>query len=221
MYIKLDLKIFLFGLIFLATNSLQIYTILMIFALIHEMSHLLMGVALGYKPETITIMPYGFKLNFRVNSYEYNTKILKGNLVSIKKLVIALAGPMSNLIMATMFYLIMIKTGKTQILNIEVENIIYGNLLIMIFNLIPIYPLDGAKIMKEILHLIFGNQKSIELLRRISWISISLITAATGILILYIKNLNLILALAYLWIIALKCEKQLELKEKIYKALAS
>ena len=58
-----------------------------------------------------------------------------------------------------------------------------------------------------------------EIIQDISWISISVITATVSIMILYFKNLNLLLALIYLWIMALKYEKQFEIKERIYKVL--
>lgn len=239
MYIKLDLKIFLFGLIFLATNSLKLYAILMLFAILHEFAHLLMGVILGFKPDSISIMPYGLKLNFKVNCMEYNKKIEKGNVISIKKILIALAGPFANLIFAFICYVLIemanncgvngVVVTKTMneffraVCNIitkeNLEQILYCNLLIMLFNMIPIYPLDGAKILKELLHIKYGLRKSMEIIQDISWISISVITATVSIMILYFKNLNLLLALIYLWIMALKYEKQFEIKERIYKVL--
>lgn len=234
MYIKFDLKIFLFGLIFLATNSLKLYIILMTFALIHELAHLAMGLILGFKPDSMSIMPYGFKLNFKVNCIEYNKKIQKGNSISIKKILIALAGPITNFLIALAIFIINKKISNgfiiieectrnplKNIFNIynNSEQMIYCNLLIMLFNLIPIYPLDGAKILKEILHIKYGLRKSLKITQDISWMSISVITAITSIMILYFKNLNLLLALVYLWVIAIKYEKQFEIKERIYKIL--
>ncbi len=40
MSIKIDLKIFLFVILFWLTSQIEIYAILMIFALIHELGHL-------------------------------------------------------------------------------------------------------------------------------------------------------------------------------------
>ena len=62
MQIKLDLKIFAIILIFLITQNIGIYAILMFYALIHELGHLLCGVLLGFKPSSISIIPYGFNL---------------------------------------------------------------------------------------------------------------------------------------------------------------
>ena len=43
MNIKLDLKIFIFIAIFILTQNINIYAILMFFGLIHELGHLLCG----------------------------------------------------------------------------------------------------------------------------------------------------------------------------------
>ena len=84
MHIKIDLKIFIFALLFLLTNRIDIYASIMLFALIHELGHLLLGLILGFKPKNIVIMPYGVKLNFKINYQDYNKKLKNGNVVSLK-----------------------------------------------------------------------------------------------------------------------------------------
>ena len=135
MTIKLNLNIFLFVLLFLVTNQIEIYALIMTFALIHELGHLLLGVILGFKAETLKVMPLGFCIEFETKVEDYNKKIMKSNILSIKKAIIALGGPLVNLIII-LFGIVY---------NLEM-NIIYANLLILLFNLIPIYPLDGGRI---------------------------------------------------------------------------
>jgi len=73
-------------------------------------------------------------------------------MLEIKKVLIALAGPLVNL-------LIIFMTSKLNITYIaQKETIIYSNLLILIFNLLPIYPLDGGRILKGILHMILRKK---------------------------------------------------------------
>ena len=98
MQIKIDLKIFLFLLIFVITRQIKIYAILMLFALIHELGHLVTGLILGLKIEEISVVPVGFSIRFKTESKDYNKKIKKANLLSLKKMVIAIAGPITNLI---------------------------------------------------------------------------------------------------------------------------
>lgn len=49
MSVKIDLKIFLFAIIFYFTKQIKIYALLMILALVHELGHLVCGICLGLK----------------------------------------------------------------------------------------------------------------------------------------------------------------------------
>ena len=66
--IKINLQIFIFILIFILTKQIEIYMYLMLFAFIHELGHLLVGVLLGLKPKSLKIMPFGISIIF--NTYE-------------------------------------------------------------------------------------------------------------------------------------------------------
>ena len=98
MRIKLNLNIFLFLILFFITNQIEIYALIMIFALIHELAHLSIGILLGFEADTFRIMPYGFSIEFKTKVQDYNKKIKKSNVLSIKKMFIALAGPLMNLL---------------------------------------------------------------------------------------------------------------------------
>ena len=84
MQIKINLKIFLFLIIFIITRQIKIYAILMFLALLHELGHLLAGILLGFKPESISIIPAGFSVQFKAENKNYNVKVKKGNLLSVK-----------------------------------------------------------------------------------------------------------------------------------------
>ena len=98
MKIKLNLNIFLFFILFVLTKQIDIYALVMIFGLIHEMAHLICGIFLGFKPDTLRIMPLGFSIKFKPKIEDYNKKVLKSNTIAIKKIIIALAGPVINLL---------------------------------------------------------------------------------------------------------------------------
>lgn len=223
MSIKIDLKIFLFLLLFLITSQFNIYILLMIFAFIHELGHLFAGILLGFKPKEIKITPVGMKIEFAVKCEEYNKKILKGNLLGIKKAIIAIAGPLTNfLIILLSFILKSVNPQLDQIelfhiTNINLQNIIYANFLIAIFNLIPMYPLDGGRIIKEILHICIGLKKSETYTYMISKISIILLTVISSIAILYIQNISILIILIYLWGLMIIEKKRHDAKRKIQK----
>ena len=144
MSIKIDLKIFLFAIIFWFTKQIEIYALLMILALIHELGHLMCGICLGLKANSIKITPVGFQILFENHVQDYNERIKKGNEVCIKKIAIAFAGPLVNMFIAIIAFFM------SKNILIQKELLVYANLLLAIFNLLPIYPLDGGRILKEI-----------------------------------------------------------------------
>ena len=99
MQIKVDLKILIFALIFFLTNQIKLYILLMIFAFTHEMAHLITGVCLGFKPSVLEIKPIGFSISFINPIVDYNKKILKSNILELKKIIIYIAGPLINFIL--------------------------------------------------------------------------------------------------------------------------
>lgn len=48
MSIKVDLKIFLFAVLFWLTKQIEIYASLMLFAFVHELGHLVCGLAMRF-----------------------------------------------------------------------------------------------------------------------------------------------------------------------------
>ena len=208
MRFRIDLKIFLFLILFYLTKQIEIYAMIMVFALIHELGHLLAGIMLKMKPEKLEIMPFGVSISFKIKVEEYNKKIKKGNMLEIKKILVALAGPLTNFIIIIIASNINIDLFKALI-------IIYTNFLIMIFNLLPIYPLDGGRILKGILHINFGIQKSEFYTNIISKITVTIITILSSVLILYIHNIAIALIDMYLWYLVIKEDIIYKKREKI------
>lgn len=211
MRIRIHLKIFIFVLIFLLTNQIKIYGILMLFALIHELGHMLVGILLGFKPTKLEIMPYGVSVGFEIKCEDYNKKVKKANMLAVKKLIIALAGPLTNFIITVIFLII-----NKNLFGIERNLVIYANILIGIFNLIPIYPLDGGRAIKNILHITVGLKKSYEYTNQISKITICILTGICSITILYIRNIAILLILAYLWYLVIAQNKKYKMKLKAF-----
>ncbi len=212
MRFKIDLKIFLFLIIFYFTKQIHIYALIMIFAFIHELGHLLAGVLCGMKPEKLEIKPYGVSISFKLFPKDYNIKIGKSNKLEVKKILVALAGPVTNL-------LIIIVS-----LNLPVEffaklMIIYSNILITIFNLIPIYPLDGGRIVKSILSITFGKRKAEKYINNISFITLIFVTFVSSILIYIIENIAIFLIVIVLWIMYIAEDIKYKRKIEIYKLL--
>lgn len=183
----------------------------MIFALLHEIGHLIAGLACGLKPKTIKVMPIGFSISFKLETDDYNKKVCKGSILSLKKIIIALSGPVINVLLAAV-----ILFNKIEILGISTENLVYANILIAMFNLLPIYPLDGGRITKNILEIIFSRSVAIKYSNRISNCTVWIITALASIGIIYFKNIAIVLILIYIWLITYRENKYYKVKSKIY-----
>lgn len=205
MQIKIDWKIIIFVLFFFIINTWKIYILFLIYALIHEIAHMIVGIILGDSIEKIYIMPIGVSLSFKININDCNRKVLNGTYCSLKKILIALAGPISNIIFALIF-------------KKEYQIIGYINLIIAMFNLLPIYPLDGGRIIKHVLIILFGRRKGLKYTNHIS--NIVMITIAIFTMS-QIKTVGymMIVSLIYLIMIRIKNHKVYKMKEKIYQII--
>lgn len=194
--IRINLEIILFIIIFIITKQINIYAVFIIFTLVHEMSHAVVGIFLGLRLKKIEVMPFGFKITFWQNRNK------------IKKILVTLAGPLVNVII--MIFAIIFKWHT---------DIAYANLLIAVFNLIPIYPLDGGRLLKAILSLKIDFRKANEIINKISNTTIIILTVITSIIILYIKNVAIVIALAYLWYVVIRENKKYNLIQRVNKTL--
>ncbi len=163
--------------------------------------HIFTGLLLKLKPKKLNIMPFGLAVTFE--SYGYR------KLVETKKILIAFAGPLTNILISIITLFIHIDENLKQ-------TIIYSNILVAFFNLIPIYPLDGGRILKGFIKLKYKNNMVADLVvNKISNILAIALTAISSILILYLKNISIFLVIVYLWIIVIKENKRFDLKKKV------
>ena len=145
-------KINLFTYIFLILSMLAGYFrdifLVFIILVVHELGHFFLMKVMNIEVNSITIYPYGgmIKSNMLVNTN------------SFKVILISLGGILYQLLLWIIIYILF---------NIGLVNSFYYdlffkyNLYIIIFNLIPIYPLDGYKIVNSFFELFISFKHSI------------------------------------------------------------
>lgn len=209
MRFRIDLKIFLFLLLFYFTKQIETYVMIIVFAIIHELGHLIAGLIMGMRTEKMELNLYGISISFKLMPKDYNQKVIRGNLLEIKKIFVALAGPLTNLLIIFIA------------INVEIDlfsnlMIIYANLLLILFNLLPIYPLDGGRILKGILHIFFGKRNSEKYMNIFSFFVLILVTFVASIGVYYMENISIFFITIFLWMLYLKEDMLYRKKNKIY-----
>ncbi|MGV8983029.1 M50 family metallopeptidase [Clostridium sp.] len=107
-----------------------------ILVFIHEVMHYLTARILGFSGFDIEILPIGAVLKLK-DLDEASPK---------QDLIISLSGPLLNLLLAAIFHVLFLSFHRPY-LNL----ICNSNLAIGIFNLIPAFPLDGGRVLRDIL----------------------------------------------------------------------
>ena len=141
--IKVNYLTVYFLLLLFLCGYLKLGLIIFSIVLIHELGHVFFIKLFNYKIESITIYPFG--------GY---TKIYKDiNTPVAKELVIASGGILLQIMLFIIIYFIPI-SGITKVLFYKY------NLSILLFNLIPIIPLDGSIICNSLFNKFFSFKMS-------------------------------------------------------------
>lgn len=195
--IKVDLKIFLIIILYILTKNIKVFAISFIFILLHELGHAITGIILGLKIKKININVFGLSIEFE----NYGKERINN------KIIIDMAGPAINII--TFIIAVIFKN----------EEIAYINILLAIINLLPIYPLDGGRIVKNLLLKSHNYKQVVGYTEKISKDTLIIITAISSLVILYIKNFGIFLVIIYLWSIALKEWKKNQIIKRVFQAI--
>ncbi len=169
----------LVGVYYAFTGKILYFVVYTISAVIHELGHSLRAGSLGCELNKITLMPFG--------------AVVKGNIegLSFKDQVsVALAGPMINLAVAIFFIAIWwIKPEIYAYTDIAVESC----MSIALVNLLPIFPLDGGRILTCLLYLKFGEKKGEKISKIISLIFSIILILGFVLTCFYKANISLII----------------------------
>lgn len=150
--IKIHPLFYLFSFIAIITGLFREFLTFILIILLHELGHILGGLLCKIYPKQINIYPFGGLTIFN----------MKVNTSSLKELFIALSGPLFQIFTFFLF--------KSYF---DFYFVKY-NLFLIVFNLLPIYPLDGSKIINCCFNLFLSFKHSFFLMIYISFFSLSL-----------------------------------------------
>jgi len=119
---------------------------------IHEYGHVIMASKFGIRTKKIRLLPFGAQIEIESKFLDTKSRVL-----------ILLAGSFANIIVALSCGLLLWLFPEHFLIW---ESFIIANAIPAIFNLLPIYPLDGGKI----LHTLFGGKNFTKAIRVISTI---------------------------------------------------
>ena len=174
---------YLFALVSILTASYLEFIIIFTIIIIHELGHVIVARLLGVKVKNIYIYPLGGVSKFNMDL----------NINPIKELLILLGGPLFQFL--SLFLIYLFKDKK--------EVIIIYHYSILLFNLLPIYPLDGGRLINILFQIFISYKRSIKL---------SIIFSYLLLLIIILKsNLkgNIIIMIIFLLSLIIKESKRI------------
>lgn len=157
---------------------------------LHEIVHYIAARFLGFSGFDVKFLPIGTVLQLK-DLDEATPK---------QDLIISISGPLFNLISALLCFIVYIFYK-----NVWIDYLILSNLALGIFNLIPAFPLDGGRILRDILSMKMLYRKANEITLKIS-IIIGTILMLFYFVIFFkgIKNITLGLIALFIITISLK-----------------
>lgn len=133
-------------------NILDLYLVTLLMVLIHEMGHFVMAKYYNFSINKVLILPFGAFLS--LNDF--------GRHHILEELLVLLGGLSTHLIIYVFLGLFNMDYYYYEI-----------NRLILVFNLLPIYPLDGSKILLLLLSLVMDYYQALMLQIKISVLLLS------------------------------------------------
>jgi len=126
--------------------------------LLHELGHVFAARRYGVKTRDVTLWPFG-----GIASMERMPD------TPSQELFVALAGPAVNVVIALALFLYLGATLDPETLP-QVENpkvsmaakVLFANVILVLFNLIPAFPMDGGRVLRALLAMRMGNARATE-----------------------------------------------------------
>lgn len=167
---------FVMALYFVAVGMAYEFCCSLAAVLLHECAHARVAKKLGYELNVIKLMPYGAALCGNVQ------------LKPKHEVMIAVAGPVFNLFVAVVIAAVWWVLPSSYMFT---QAFCYANVYIGLFNLLPVYPLDGGRVMLAVLSQKIKRGKAYTIMRIVS--AVCGIIAIALFVLFSVRALNLCL----------------------------
>lgn len=175
----------LLGLLMLIFGKFTSFVCCMISVFLHEMGHAFVGRKLGYQLNLITLLPYGAMLSGK------NTPFKTGDDIKI-----AVAGPVVNILLLLLSFLLwLIFPAMHNLLG----EFIWANIYTFCFNVLPVYPLDGGRVLVALLTRKMPRIKALKITKIIGYVVIAIIFVL--FFVSFFFNLNYMLGINALFLL--------------------
>ena len=165
------------GLVFFMAGRLKMVFIYAMVVILHELTHFFVSKKMGYICHKIKLMPYGAVLDAETDDFSFKDEI-----------IIAISGPIFNFIMCAA--LVCLWWAFPVVYNYTDEFLLY-NLIMGIFNLLPIFPLDGGRILLAVLSAKNGRANSVKLMKIITAFFGAILFAVFVCSLFFVSNLTI------------------------------
>lgn len=115
--------------------------VLFLIVLLHEYGHIIAGRSLGYKAYDVTLYPFGGAASMDIPERPWH------------EFLVAISGPMVNVVLIPLFAWAAVHYPVFVLF-------LTANIGLLVFNLLPIFPMDGGRVLRSFLQMVSGNRKA-------------------------------------------------------------
>lgn len=180
---------------FMTGTFIELIIILAI-VLFHELGHFMMATYFKWRIRSVMLWIFGGVMD----TDEHGNKPL------FQDILVTIAGPLQHIVL---FILILLSSSLNILSPSVMELVLYYNTILLVFNLLPIWPLDGGKLLSAILSLFLPFKKAYDIV-----ILFSIAAALACILVqLFLIPFNLSVLCIMLFLMV---ENKTEWKQRFY-----
>lgn len=180
--IRVDISTYVIVLLSFLAGYFEYTFLTIIIIIVHEMGHFLTGYFLKLKVKEISLFMFG-----GVTIFDEDL-----NLNIFKELLVVVMGPVVQMLFYMIVYYLYTK-GFVSVNTMKKVSTI--NLILLEFNLLPILPLDGAKILNNILDLILSYDLAHKVSLAVSFLALPLVFLFDNKLIIILVFVSLLMRL--------------------------